>query len=211
MRKKMKILILAAAATIATSLALPAAADAYYYGYGYPYYGHGFGHGFHGYGGYGYGPYGYGGFAVDGSVRIEVNPKDAREEIEVYVDGGLAGVVNDYDGALQRLRLPPGKHELELKLDGYQTQKMTIFVERGGSFHIRGDMIPEKAGAMLAPFGCGALDEAMAHSLASEPWRNSRRKTTGPTATRLAIFRWLSSTRDWRLCPWCPKTRDASD
>ena len=138
MRKKMKVLILAAAATIATSLALPAAANAYYYGYGYPYYG--YGHGFHGYGGYGYGPYGYGGFAVDGSLRIEVNPKDAREEIEVYVDGGLAGVVNDFDGALQRLRLPPGKHEIELKLDGYETQQMTIFVERGDTFHIRGEM-----------------------------------------------------------------------
>ena len=150
MRKRIKMLFLAAAAVIATSLALPAAADASYYryGYGYPYYGHGF----YQYGGYGYGPYGGygGGFAVDGSVRIEVNPKDAREEIEVYVDGGLAGVVNDYDGALQRLRLPPGKHELELKLDGYQTQKMTIFVERGGSFHIRGDMVPEKAGAMAS-------------------------------------------------------------
>ncbi len=141
MRKKMKILILAAAATIATSLALPAAADAYYYGYGYPYYGHGF----HGYGGYGYGPYGYGGFAVDGSLRIEVSPKDAREEIEVYVDGGLAGVVNDFDGALQRLRLPPGKHEIELKLDGYETRQMTIFVERGDTFHIRREMIPLKS------------------------------------------------------------------
>ena len=141
MRKKMKILILAAAATIATSLALPAAADAYYYGHGYPYYGYGFGHGFHGYGGYGYGPYGYGGFAVDGSLRIEVNPKDAREEIEVYVDGGLAGVVNDFDGALQRLRLAPGKHEIELKLEGYETRQMTIFVERGDTFHIRGEMI----------------------------------------------------------------------
>ncbi len=119
MRKKMKILILAAAATIATSLALPAAADAYYYGYG--------------------------GFAVDGSLRIEVNPKDAREEIEVYVDGGLAGVVNDFDGALQRLRLAPGKHEIELKLDGYETQQMTIFVERGGTFHIRGEMIQLKS------------------------------------------------------------------
>ncbi len=134
MRKKMTVLILAAAATIATSLALPAAADAFYYGYG-------FGHGFHGYGSYGYGPYGYGGFAVDGSLRIEVNPKDAREEIEVYVDGGLAGVVNDFDGALQRLRLSPGKHEIELKLDGYETRQMSIFVERGDTFHIRGEMI----------------------------------------------------------------------
>ena len=143
MRKKMKILILAAAATIAISLALPAAADAYYYGYGYPYYG--YGHGFHGYGGYGYGPYGYGGFAVDGSLRIEVNPKDAREDIEVYVDGGLAGVVNDFDGAFQRLRLAPGKHEIELKLDGYETQQMTIFVERGDTFHIRGEMTQLKS------------------------------------------------------------------
>ncbi len=142
MRKKMKILILAAAATIATSLALPAAADAYYYGHGF---GRGFGHGFHSYGGYGYGPYGYGGFAVDGSLRIEVNPKDAREEIEVYVDGGLAGVVNDFDGALQRLRLAPGKHEIELKLDGYETHQMTIFVERGDTFHIRGEMLPLKS------------------------------------------------------------------
>ncbi len=137
MRKRMKILILAAAATIATSLALPAATAAYYYGYGYPYYGHGF----HGYGG-GYGPYGYGGFAVDGSLRIEVNPKDAREEIEVYVDGGLAGVVNNFDGALQRLRLAPGKHEVELRLEGYETHQMTIFVERGATFHIRGEMVP---------------------------------------------------------------------
>ena len=150
MRKRTKMLVLAAAAVIATSLALPAAADASYYryGYGYPYYGHGF----YQYGGYGYGPYGGygGGFAVDGSVRIEVNPKDAREEIEVYVDGGLAGVVNDYDGALQRLRLPPGNHELELRLDGYQSQKMTIFVERGATFHIRGEMAPAMAGAMAS-------------------------------------------------------------
>ncbi len=142
MRKKMKILILAAAATIATSLALPAAADAYYYGHGF---GRGFGHGFHSYGGYGYGPYGYGGFAVDGSLRLEVNPKDAREDIEVYVDGGLAGVVNDFDGAFQRLRLAPGKHEIELKLEGYETHQMTIFVERGDTFHIRGKMSPLKS------------------------------------------------------------------
>ncbi len=133
MRKKMKILILAAAATIAASLALPAAADAYYYGHGF------------GLGGFGYGPYGYGGFAVDVSLRIEVNPKDAREDIEVYVDGGLAGVVNDFDGALQRLRLSPGKHEIELKLDGYETRQMSIFVERGDTFHIRGEMIQLKS------------------------------------------------------------------
>ena len=147
MRKRMKMLILAAAATIGASLALPAAADAYHYRYryGYPYYGYGYGHGFGGFGGYGYGNYGYRGVAVDGSVRIEVDPKGFREDIEVYVDGGLAGVVNDFDGALQRLRVAPGKHGIELKLDGYETHQVTIFVERGGSFHIRGEMVPSTA------------------------------------------------------------------
>ena len=58
---------------------------------------------------------------------------------------GLAGVVNDFDGAFQRLRLSPGKHEIELKLEGYETRQMTIFVERGGSFHIRGEMLPLKS------------------------------------------------------------------
>ncbi len=115
-------------------------------GFGHGFHGRGgFGHGFHGFGGYGYGPYGYGGFAVDGSLRIEVSLKDAREEIEVYVDGGLAGVVNNFDLALQRLRLAPGKHEIELRLDGYETQQMTIFVERGDTFHIRGEMVPLKS------------------------------------------------------------------
>lgn len=135
MRSNLKKLVSAAAVVIATSLALPAAADAYYrYGFGHGYYG--YGHGYYG----GYGPYGYGSYVSDGSVRIEVNPKGSREDIEVYVDGGLAGVVNDYDGTLQRLRLSPGKHEIELKLDGYKTQQMTVFVERGSTFHIRGEM-----------------------------------------------------------------------
>ena len=71
-----------------------------------------------------------------------MNPKVARKEIEVYVDEGLAGVVNDFDGAFQRLRLAPGKHEIELRLDGYETRSMTVFVQRGNSFHIRGEMVP---------------------------------------------------------------------
>lgn len=158
MRKKTKMLVLVAAAVFAMSLALPAAADAYYYRYGYNYPYYGYGHGFHSYRG-GYGGYGYGGgYTVDGSVRIEVNPKHSREEIEVYVDGGLAGVVNNYDGALQRLRLSPGKHELELRLEGYQTQRMTIFVERGSTFHIRGEMLPESAAGMASD-----KSDAMAH------------------------------------------------
>src|SRR5262245_60806499 len=69
------------------------------------------------------GPWGYpypyrGGYRVgpDGSVKLEVKPKQA----EVYVDGYYAGVVDDFDGVFQRLRVQPGEHEIELYLDGYR-------------------------------------------------------------------------------------------
>jgi hypothetical protein len=94
----------------------------YYYGsYGYPYYG-GYGYGYS-YGGYypaygGYGGYGYvapgGGYSAYGGVRIQGAPRNA----EVYVDGGYAGVVDDYDGAFQRLDLEPGSHEIEIRSNG---------------------------------------------------------------------------------------------
>lgn len=86
--------------------------------YGYdPYYGYGYGYG---YGGYGH-RYGYAG---EGSVRVLVEPKDAR----VYVDGYYAGVVDDFDGLFQRLRISPGRHEIALKLDGYRSQTFKVYV-----------------------------------------------------------------------------------
>ncbi len=145
MRNTIKTLVLAGAIAAAISLSLPSEAHAqHHYGHGY---GHGFGHGFgHGYGGYGYGyggygPYGYG-YSNDGAVRIEVDPKGFREDIQVYVDGGLAGVVDDFDGAFQRLYLPLGKHEIEIRLDGYKTIRQSIFVTPGKTTHIRERMEP---------------------------------------------------------------------
>jgi len=91
----------------------------YYYGaYGYPYYGS-YGYGYS-YGGYypAYGGYGYvaprGGYSAYGGVRIQGAPRNA----EVYVDGGYAGVVDDYDGVFQRLDLEPGSHEIEIRSNG---------------------------------------------------------------------------------------------
>ena len=64
------------------------------------------------------GPY----LAPDASVKLEVKPNTA----EVYVDGYYAGIVDDFDGTFQRLRVPPGEHELELYLDGYRAAKQKI-------------------------------------------------------------------------------------
>ncbi|HXY38182.1 MAG TPA: PEGA domain-containing protein [Vicinamibacteria bacterium] len=111
-----------------------------YYPY-YPYWGWYY-PGFYGsywwpYGGWGWNagywgnPWGWGGGAMyhsaedeTGSVRVLVDPSDAR----VYVDGYYAGTVDDFDGLFQRLHVAPGQHEITLKLEGYQSHRMRVYV-----------------------------------------------------------------------------------
>lgn len=125
-----------------------------YYGgyYGYPYY-YGYG-GYWGYpyyyapgwGVYGYWGYPYGGVSVGyasapdegGAVRLIIEPVATQ----VYVDGHYAGVVDDYDGIFQRLRLSPGRHEIRLELEGYQTQTLRVAVQRGQTLKISHEMAP---------------------------------------------------------------------
>ncbi len=154
MREAIRRFAFAVVLAIVVFLALPGQADAQHYyrgGYGHHYYGPAFyGHPYYGYGGYGYGGYGYGydgyGYRNErldyGSVRIEASPKDSRDQIRVYVDEALAGVVDDFDGVFQRLRLAPGSYLIEVKLAGYRPYRETIMVSRGSSFHIRGELVP---------------------------------------------------------------------
>ncbi len=150
MRNAIKSLAFVAAIAAAAFVSFPAEADAQHYyrhGYGHGYYGHGYGHGYgyrygHGYGGYGRYGYGANGYSDSGAVRIEVNPKESRDDIQVYVDEAHAGVVDDFDGFSQRLYLPTGKHEIEVRLDGYQSQRMAIFVSPGNTYHMRGRLEP---------------------------------------------------------------------
>ena len=51
------------------------------------------------------------------SVRLDVHPKGAL----VYVDGNLAGTVQDFNGRNERLFLFPGRHTLELREPNYET------------------------------------------------------------------------------------------
>jgi hypothetical protein len=67
------------------------------------------------------------------SVRIEVEPKNA----DVYVDGSLAGPVDDFDGWWQRLWLSPGEHEITIYLEGYRTERHTILFTPGSRKHIK--------------------------------------------------------------------------
>src|SRR4249919_1601622 len=99
------------------------------------------------YGQYPWGPYGYppyGGYRVDpgASLRLEVKPKEA----EVYVDGYYAGVVDDFNGTFQRLRVEPGEHEIELWLAGYHTVRQKVRLSQDNTFKIKYQMVPLGSG-----------------------------------------------------------------
>jgi hypothetical protein len=120
--------------------------NAYYYGspyyYGRQYYYDAFDpfyYGAYGYspfyysGSYGYAPYYYRGrYRDSGSMRVIVDPNQAR----VYVDGYYAGISDDFDGIFQRLSVPPGRHEITLKLDGYRTHHFRVYVPAGETIKI---------------------------------------------------------------------------
>jgi hypothetical protein len=101
-----------------------------------------------------FGPYGdpyWGGYyrmdELTSAVRLEVTPKTA----EVFVDGYRAGMVDDFDGFFQRLRLRPGEHDVVLYLDGYRTVHQRLAVNRGNDQKIRYTMVPLPAGETAEP------------------------------------------------------------
>ena len=91
-------------------------------------------------------PY-YGGYGDSSAVRLEVDP----EETEVYVDGYFTGMVDSYDGFLQRLRLPPGEHEIKLYLEGYESIRQTLYLAPDETYRIRHEMQPLHEGAPQQP------------------------------------------------------------
>jgi PEGA domain-containing protein len=76
--------------------------------------------------------YGY----PDSSLRIKVKPKDAS----VYVDGYYAGRVEDYDGAFQRLHVPPGQHEIIVYLDGFRSLHERLYLPPNSTKKIEGEL-----------------------------------------------------------------------
>ena len=67
------------------------------------------------------------------SLRLQVTPREAM----VFVDGYAAGVVDDYDGVFQRLRLVPGPHEIVIYHPGLRTFRQSIYYNPGSTHTIR--------------------------------------------------------------------------
>ena len=136
-RSPIRTLVMVAAMATAASFALPQEVQAQHFGHGF---GHrsSFGHSFHGSSfGHGFGGSRFYGPAYRpnrGSVRIS---KEFREDAQVYLDGAHVGVVDDFDGIFQSLRLVPGTYELEIELNGDQSFRQQIFVSRGRTYKVR--------------------------------------------------------------------------
>ena len=104
--------------------------------------------GSYGYGGYGYSGYGYDSTPYDygygsrygdtGSVRMRVTPRDGQ----VYVDGYYVGVVDEFDGSWQRLRLEEGPHRIEIRLQGFDTLRFDVRILLDTTITLRGALRP---------------------------------------------------------------------
>ncbi len=75
-------------------------------------------------------------------LRVQVAPREA----EVYIDGYLAGNVDDFDGVFQRLRVPLGEHEVAIYREGYRTITEKMLFRPYESYHIKQIMQPLQAG-----------------------------------------------------------------
>jgi hypothetical protein len=93
---------------------------------------------YYGYNGYGYtygpGPYSpYGGYPtydyphIAGGVRLKIRPRDAQ----VFVDGHYAGLVDDFDGVFQSLKLEAGGHKIEVRMPGFEDLELDVHVQPG--------------------------------------------------------------------------------
>ena len=98
---------------------------------------------------YSYSPYGYYGgpgpyspWQISGhdigSVRLKIRPRDAQ----VFVDGYYAGLVDDFDGSFQSLRLDAGGHKIEIHMAGYEDLELDVHVQPGRTLTLQEDLRP---------------------------------------------------------------------
>jgi hypothetical protein len=137
---------------------LPRGYDAYPRRYAFPVVSVRAGFYYHPYFGFYYGPY-YGPFYPypgpygvplrysTAALRLRVKPV----ETEVYLNGYYAGIVDDFDGVFQRLYVPAGNHDVELRLDGYADFHQKVYVARGDTLDIVYTMRPLVSGAVTPP------------------------------------------------------------
>ncbi|MCC7124436.1 MAG: PEGA domain-containing protein [Acidobacteria bacterium] len=89
----------------------------------------------------GWGPYPMWGGSTTfntGALRLRVRPRDAQ----VFVDGYLAGIVDQFDGTFQSLRLAPGGHKIEVRMPGFETLTFDVHIQPDRTMTITEGMRP---------------------------------------------------------------------
>ena len=130
----------------------PVYTSPYYYRRHYPY-GYGaFGLGYFYYDPYRWYPRGYsvyrpgysyrGGYTSSarfdiGELRLRVTPRHA----EVFIDGYYAGLVDDFDGIFQSLKLESGPYRVEIVAPGFESLAFDIRISPGQKISYRGDLL----------------------------------------------------------------------
>jgi hypothetical protein len=128
------------------------------------------------YGPYPY-PYGPHRYVQEAELKLAIEPKEA----EVYVDGYFAGVVDDFDGAFQRLRVVPGQHEIVVYHEGYRSIREKLYL---------GPRSSRKLERTMEKLGAGEPNEAKPEPVdPPEPARDPRdpRNPRNPRAPRRPI------------------------
>jgi hypothetical protein len=78
--------------------------------------------------------------APSGGVSFEISPSTA----DVYIDGKYAGRVSDLGPTTQPLALTPGRHHIEIRAAGYQTQAFDADITAGQVLPYQGTMLRER-------------------------------------------------------------------
>ena len=78
-------------------------------------------------------PYAYPYYDSAASLRLDF----VQRQAQVYVDGYLAGTVDDFDGYYQRLRVRPGTHEITVYQNGYRTQTTNMYLGVGSDQKVK--------------------------------------------------------------------------
>jgi hypothetical protein len=84
---------------------------------------------------------------AESDLKIRVKPKQAS----VYVDGYFAGKVDEFDGALQRLHVEPGQHEIVVYMPGHRSLRQRLYLSAGATRTIEGELEPLEPGAPDEP------------------------------------------------------------
>ncbi len=83
-----------------------------------------------------YAPSLYAGGNDSGAVRLKVKPAEAS----VYVDGFYVGIVDDFDGSFQRLRLERGPHRIEMRQQDHSPLAVDVMIQEDFTITYRGEL-----------------------------------------------------------------------